>query len=221
MRGLRFNNTICCDQTLKIQPPSNFEAPKIIIGSVASFEPPTTEGTNFVINSINYQWQSQNIENGYPSSTWSNILGATSKDYLPSQPLTVGFDRRGNYKFTLSYKYRRIATINYSIITNKIINATVLSYSNETFLDGNASQAFIQMYPNPTSSILNIECTVDISDAKITISNIMGNIVNSNNYSVLSPKLISINVTNLTTGTYFVTIENQYIGVTQRTFIKQ
>lgn len=220
IRGLRFNNTICCDQILKIQPPSNFEAPHIITGSVASFDPPIVEGTNFVINSITYQWQSQSIS-GYPISAWSNISGATSKDYLPSQPLTVGFDRRGGYKFTLLYNYRRITTINYSIITNKVIYATASSYSNETSLDGTTSEPYIQLYPNPASSIVNIESTVDIINSKITISNIMGTIVNSNNYSVLNPKLISINIADLTTGTYFIIIENEFLGIVQRTFIKQ
>lgn len=221
VRGLRLNNTICCDQTLKIQSPSNFEPPQIITGSIPSFEFPTVEGTNYVHNYITYQWQSQTTEDGRSISTWSNISGATSKDYLPSQPLMIQFDGRRGYKFTYTYKYRRIATIHYSIITNKVIYATASSYSNETFLDGTITQTYIQIYPNPTSSILNIECTADISDAKITISNVMGGIVNSNNYSVLNSKLININVANLPTGTYFITIENQHVGITQRTFIKQ
>lgn len=218
VRGLRFNNTICCDQILKITPPITFESPQLIKGSAASLEGSIENGTMLYIN---YQWQSQNIERGYPTSAWSNIPGATNKDYLPSQPLTIGFNQRGGYSFEKTYKYRRMVTITYAVEnpTYKVITAT--NYSNETSLDGTVSQAYIQLYPNPASSILNIECTVDIANSKVTISNVMGNIVNSNNYSVLNSRLISINVANFTTGTYFITIENEHLGIVQKTFIKQ
>lgn len=221
VRGLRFNNTICCDQILKIQTPSNFENPQIITGSTINIDTPLEEGINFTIHSITYQWQSQNIETSHPVSSWYNIPGATSKDYLPSQSLIVTSDRRGGYNFQLSYKYRRIVYINYSVINNRVVNNTVKSYSNEASLDGTTSQPYIQLYPNPASSILNIESAVDISNAKLTISNIMGTVVNMNNYTAVNPKLISIDVSNFPTGTYFITIENQSLGTVQRTFVKQ
>lgn len=221
VRGLRFNNTICCDQILKIQSPTIFENPQLISGSTPNIDNPIPEGNNFQIQSINYQWQSQSLQGGYPVSSWSNIPGATSKDYLPSQPLKIVSDRRGSYTFDLTYKYRRIANINYSVVTNKVIYGTASSYSNEASLDVTISVPYIQIYPNPTSAILNIECTVDIANSKISILNIMGNVVNSNNYSVLSSKLININVSNFIAGTYFLTIENQNLGTVQKTFIKQ
>lgn len=99
VRGLRFNNTICCDQILKITPPSTFESPQIIKGSTAIVDAPIQEGQNFTVNSITYQWQSQSIENNYPSSQWIDIPNATSKDYLPSQSLIVSFNQRGGYSF--------------------------------------------------------------------------------------------------------------------------
>ncbi|WP_276380709.1 T9SS type A sorting domain-containing protein [Flavobacterium sp. H4147] len=222
VRGLRFNNTICCDQILKIQSETSFENPKIITGSTAGVDSPIEAGDNFAINSLNYQWQSQNIQGGNSISVWADIPNATSKDYFPSQPLTVVSNMRNpRYAFQTTYRYRRITKINYSIVTNRLINRTVSSYSNEVSLDGTASVPFIQIYPNPTSSTLNIECTVDISDAKVTVSNIMGNTVNSNNYSILNSKLININVASLPAGTYFITIENQNLGIAQKTFIKQ
>ncbi|RYJ37365.1 Por secretion system C-terminal sorting domain-containing protein [Flavobacterium anhuiense] len=221
VRALRYNNTICCDQILKIQSETSFENPKTIDGSIAEAITPIEEGINFRVNYVTYQWQSLSKENGYSSSTWTNIPGATSKDYLPSQTLTVVRDRRGKYNFAKSYIYRRIAYINYSVLKNKLITKTALSYSNESSIDGSVDQAFIQLYPNPATSILNIESTVDISNSKVTISNITGNILNSNNFSIINPKLISINVSNFITGTYFITIENQNLGLVQRTFIKQ
>lgn len=222
VKGLRYNNTICCDQILKITSPNNFENSQLITGSTPSLDNPYPEGYGFRIYLINYQWQSQNLEGGYPTTSWSNIPGATSKDYLPSLPLTVVSDRRGRYGFKSTYKFRRIATINYVVsIKSKDIYGIATSYSNEAYLDGTASQPYIQLYPNPTSSILNIESTTDMLNSKITISNIMGNVVNSNNFSVSNPKLINIDVADLPTGTYFITIENQHVGTIQKTFIKQ
>lgn len=221
IRGLRYNNTICCDQILKIQPPTNFESPQIINGSTINVTTPIEEGLFFRVNYVTYQWQSLSTENEYPNSTWANITGATSKDYLPSQTLTVIRDRRGSYGFSQSYKYRRIAYINYSILKDRTVTNTALSYSNESSLNGSNSEAFIQFYPNPTTSILNIESTVDITNSKITISNVTGNIINSNNYSIINSKSLSIDVSNFITGTYFITIENQNLGLVQRTFIKQ
>lgn len=225
IRGIRYDNTICCDQTLKISSLTDFEKPQIIVGSTPSIESTTIQGTDFTIKSITYQWQNQSI--GRTPSIWSDISGATSKDYLP--PLssikivknTGG--RRGASAFSMesSYYYRRITKINYQIFNTKWVSETVSSYSNEISLTGSSSEPVAKLYPNPTSSILNIECTVDISDAKVTISNILGNIVNSNSYSVINPKLISINVADFITGTYFITIENQSLGIVQRTFIKQ
>jgi hypothetical protein len=219
IRGIRYDNTICCDQTLKILSSTDSEKPQTIIGSTPIVDSSIADGTNFLIQSIDYQWQVQSPELG--SSPWSDIPGATSKDYLPTQALKIVRDRRGSYNFELSYKYRRIAKIYYKSFTTKWIYGTVSSYSNETSLEGSTSGSYIQLYPNPASSILNIECTVDIADAKLTISNVLGNIVNSNNFSILNSKLISVNVTNFTTGTYFITIENQNLGRVQRTFIKQ
>lgn len=221
VRGLRFNNTICCDQILKIETPTNFEDPQTIIGSTVIVDKPIREGQNFKIKSITYQWQSQSTTGVYPTSIWSDISDAKSKDYLPSQPLKVVFNTRGGYAFESSYKYRRVVTINYSVVTTKLINGTATSYSNETYLNGAASTPYIKVYPNPTSSILTIECTVDISDAKVIIHNIMGTIVNSNDFSVLDPRSISIDVSNFIAGTYFITIENEHLGTIQRAFIKQ
>ncbi|RZJ67857.1 MAG: T9SS type A sorting domain-containing protein, partial [Flavobacterium sp.] len=219
IRGIRYDNTICCDQTLKILSSTDSEKPQTIIGSTPIVDSSISDGTNFLIQSIDYQWQVQSPE--LDSSPWSDIPGATSKDYLPTQALKIVRDRRGSYMFELSYKYRRVAKIFYKSFTNKWLYGTVSSFSNETSLEGSAFGAFMQLYPNPTSSILNIECTVDVADAKLTISNVLGNIVNSNNFSIINSKLISVNVTNFPTGTYFITIENQNLGRVQRTFIKQ
>jgi hypothetical protein len=221
VRRLGINNTICCDQILKIQSENNFENPQIITGSTPNVDNSIQQENNFMISSIGYQWQIQNTDEQYPTSSWTDIFGAIFKDYIPSQPLKVVFNFRGGYKFESSYKYRRIATIKYSFVTDATIYKTVTSYSNESSITSTTSTPFIQIYPNPASSILNIESIADISDTKVTISNILGNIVNSNVYSIINPKTISINVASLAVGTYFVTIENQHLGIVQKVFVKQ
>jgi hypothetical protein len=221
VRRLGLNNTICCDQILKIQSENNFENPQIIMGSTPNVDNSIQQENNFQILSTSYQWQSQNNEGARTTSSWSDISDGIFKDYIPSQPLKVVFNRRGEYNFQPSYKYRRIATIKYSFVTDATIYKTVTSYSNESFLIGTNSTPLIQIYPNPASSLLNIESVIHILDAKVTITNILGNIVNSNVYSVLNPNTISINVANLAVGTYFITIENQRLGIVQKAFVKQ
>ncbi|MFC4477815.1 T9SS type A sorting domain-containing protein [Flavobacterium chungangensis] len=222
VRSLRFNNTICCDQILKIQSLTNFEKPQIFTGSTSTVEDTDNIDRDFIVTSISYQWQIQTKSRNL--TTWSDITGATSKDYFPNQPLNVinNNNRGATYTFESSYNYRRIAKINYKFYSNtKWINATISSYSNEVSLQGTSAEPYIKVFPNPASSFLNIESTANISNSKVTISNVLGNIVNSNNYSVITPNLIGIDITNLTTGTYFIIIENQILGITQKTFIKQ
>lgn len=220
VRGIRYNNTICCDQILKIFSSTDFEKPQIITGSTPFLDNTIEGATNFTIQSIRYQWQSQSISRG--TSVWSDIPEARSKDYTPSQPLTVGTigDRTRN-GFTTSYNYRRIALIRYRYYNKKWIEETVSSYSNESSLSGTKTDPFIKIYPNPSTSILNIESTSDITNSKLTISNITGVIVNSNDFTLENPNLININVSNLIPGTYFISIENENLGIIQKTFIKQ
>ncbi|PJJ08977.1 putative secreted protein (Por secretion system target) [Flavobacterium sp. 1] len=223
IRGLRNNNTICCDQTLKITSLTEFDSPQTIIGSTPIIQDSNITGTNLQITSISYQWQSQSI--GRSTASWLDISGAVSKDYLPNSIKVVenSGGRRGQASFSLesNYNYRRITKINYTVFDNKWINGSLSSYSNEVSLTGSSNPESTKIYPNPTTSILNIEDnTLDISQAKISIINIMGMVVNSNNFSIINPNLISINVSNLITGTYIIKIEYNGINIAQKTFIK-
>ncbi|MET3026818.1 T9SS type A sorting domain-containing protein [Flavobacterium sp. UW10123] len=220
VRGIRFNNTICCDQSLKIIDKNNFEKPLTINGSTPLIDNSSIEGTNFSIRSTSFQWQVRNLNR--TSSEWVDILNATDKDYLPTQTLLVkeSGNRGGGYIFDTNYQYRRIVKSNYNVYNNKWISGTLASYSNETSLNGIYNEPTISLFPNPTSSILNIQSPLNLTNSEIIISNITGNIVNHNNYSIINSNLISINVSNFATGTYFITIQTNYLKITQ-TFIKQ
>jgi hypothetical protein len=220
-RSMGHNNTICCDQTLKITSLTEFESPKTIIGSTPIIEDTNITGTSFYTTFISYQWQSQSI--GRSTESWLDIPGATSKDYLPSSVKVIG-GRRGGFSLEYSYNYRRITKIGYQKINpvnNQWFSGIASSYSNEVSLTGSSYPESMKIYPNPTTSILNIEnSTLDISKAKISIVNIMGTMVSLNNFSIINPNLISIDVSNLVTGTYFIKIEYNNINIAQKTFVK-
>ncbi|AYN03114.1 T9SS type A sorting domain-containing protein [Flavobacterium sp. 140616W15] len=225
-RTLKNNNVICCDQVLAMDSAlQQIENPSLITGSSAAIE--KTQNVQNI--NITYQWQSQAITNTRPNQygTWSNITGATSKDYLPT-PLQFIIGTRGGLIVETTYNYRRIATINYRI-NNK--NYTSNSYSNETNVQAGRMYGTPTLiaYPNPASSIIYVENkSTDylLSSTKISIANIMGTNVSAN-FSVINENLISIDVSNLVIGTYFINIENTGgdgrrggRGNSQLTFIK-
>lgn len=225
-RTLKNNNVICCDQVLALD--SNLkqiENPSTITGSKANIE--DIEGAQ--IATTDYQWQSQAITNSRPNQygAWSDIFGATSKDYLPA-PLKFTIGTRGDLVVETTYNYRRITTINYRI--NHTGYYTSKSYSNEINIKtGRAYGApTLIAYPNPASSIINIENKSPdylLSNTKITVANIMGATVISN-FSIINENLVSIDVSNLVIGTYFINIEGITGGIrggdgkSQLTFLK-
>lgn len=204
MRSLRNNNTICCDQTLEVSSSNTVENPSIITGET------TISNKNTYLF---YQWQSQTInERDSKFSNWINIPHATSKDYTPPTPEFVPGIGRNQPTTIPTYNYRRIAT------DNSYLGETY--YSNEISITPRTNVYNFSLpwlvYPNPATSIINIEDTrvrkmagdILLTDVTIDIVNIMGNVVNSNNFSLINPNLVSINISNLAIGIYFINISN-------------
>ncbi len=207
-RTVLYNNTICCDQALKSLSLGTIELPVTIIGSIPIFTK-TIVGTNLTY-STSYQWQSQ--KNGRSIEAWIDIIGATSKDYLPLPLIAIVNTRNGSTTVEATYNYRRIAKFNYQYYNGvKWIYGTESCYGNESNLgySANNNLSDVTIYPNPVSSILNISSiNGQLNNATIiSIANSMGVQVNSNNYSLISPNLINIDVSNLLMGTYFITIQ--------------
>lgn len=224
LRTISYNNSICCDQILNNISPGVIESPITITGSIPIIDNETIGGTIFA-STISYQWQNQPITNS-ENGSWSNITGATSRDYLPS-PLKFVQNNRGSLTIQTTFNYRRITTITYQALKNsQLITETITSYSNEVNLTSSSliyTSPTLTLYPNPASSTINIENKSDsfiLSNARITIANTLGYIVNSNNFSMQNPNLISINISSLPIGTYFVNIENGSSRNIQLTFIK-
>ena len=191
-------NTICCDQT---------------VGSGATASPLTGDFYYFTC----YQWLVS-----YNNVNWTPIQAGTSKNHTPTQ--IIENTHRSVINYPPVQYYRRILfdyekNINYTSNTVQINFEPRSSTVNES----------IKIYPNPATSILNIENTTtrsyssyNLANANINIVNIMGSVVNSNNFTIINPNLISINVSNLTNGTYFINIESftRVGSIQQFTFIK-
>ncbi|WP_394776640.1 T9SS type A sorting domain-containing protein [Flavobacterium sp.] len=218
MRAIRDNNTICCDQNLEISSTNLIQKPSIITGTTTISDKNTY---------LFYQWQSQIIsERGLKVSNWTNIPEATSKDYTPPTPEFIPGTGR-NQPTVPIYNYRRIAT------DNGYLGETY--YSNEISLTSSTSgysKSSLIIYPNPATSILNIENTdtslyggKNFKNALVSIVNIMGNVVNSNDFSLLNSNLINVNISNLPAGLYFINISgditSQLSYAEQFTFVKQ
>lgn len=227
VRTIRNNNTICCDQVLKISSPTQIESPEPISGSSITSDP------NIVTTHqhyVTYQWQLQINGSDITNNSWQNIVGATNKDYTPIQPLEIIVRRGESLTLKNNYKYRRIAEVTYSGYdqNNKWISGKSKSYSNEVSLTGSSTPSNIKIYPNPATSIINIENTStrsyngsNLSNSIINIVNVMGVPVISNNFSIINANLVSVNISNLSAGIYFINIQSVEGETIQKfTFIK-
>ncbi|OOV16509.1 T9SS type A sorting domain-containing protein [Flavobacterium sp. LM4] len=200
LRAIRENNTICCDQTLQISSSNEIEIPSIITGTTA------ISNKN---KPLSYQWQSRTFsERDSKFSSWVNIPNSNSKDYIPpALEVIPGIGR--NPATVPTYNYRRIATDTHYKGEEYYSNEISLTPVNNV----NTSIPLI-IYPNPATSIINIENTEMLiedylKDPSIDIVNIMGNVVNSNNFTKITPYLISIDISNLINGTYFINISSK------------
>lgn len=189
-------NIICCDQTLTVA-----------IRDTAD----TIVGDYIYASSFN-QWQVS--EDGL---NWEDIFGANSKDFLPFYIPSNNGNRRPNYSQSKTQYYRRIL-IDYEYNNYHTSNTVKINFD----LTRINENSLTILYPNPTTSILNIESIKDnLADAKISIVNATGSIIIPDNVSVINSSLISLNVSNLITGTYYINIENQNSRRIQLTFIKK
>lgn len=203
LRPLRDNNTICCDQTLEVSSSNEVERPSTLTGTTSISNKNTY---------LFYQWQSQIVtDQGLQVGNWTNIPQATSQNYTPTKLQFIpGIGR--NQPTLPTYNYRRIATDN-------TYNGEEY-YSNEISITPtiNISSFALPLlvYPNPAISVINIEDPririplgqITLADMSINIVNTMGIIVNSNNLSLVNPNLISIDVSNLPVGTYFINLSS-------------
>ena len=190
-------NIICCDQTVASD---NLASP--IIGDFQDM----------------IQWQISN-----DGINWEDIFGANRKDYLPTQNISTGRRDTSTQDQDKSQFYRRLYydyNVQKKYYSSNIIKIIFESRSNTT----NNS---IKIYPNPTTSILNIEDTRrTVAISNITIMDQTGNTFAPSSYSIINSNLTQMDVSNLPLGIYFLNILIKTEGATrgysyQTTFIKQ
>lgn len=191
-------NIICCDQTVN----SN------------EFANPITGDYQ---NNVSYQWliSEDNIN-------WKEIYGATQQNYNPTQ-ITNEAGVRGQPIPPFKEQFYKRIMYNFSNNNHSISNIVKINFKSisETI------SSKLKIYPNPVKSILNIENT--LSNATLvnsTITNTTGNTITPNNYSLINSNLITLDVSNLPAGIYFLNIALQMENATrpykyQTTFIKQ
>lgn len=155
------------------------------------------------------QWQEGKIINGNIME-WRTLADDISKDKVPYTTL----NRRNPRPYSSTAYYRRVLThrfngklyvsntvaINYTNINS---NRKIYSQSNKELL--NIDSIFI--YPNPSSSIINIESEHDLSSFNAKIIDVTGRLILKNNYE-LSGYSTQLNISDLPTGIYTIIIEN-------------
>ncbi|CAM4046275.1 T9SS type A sorting domain-containing protein [Flavobacterium sinopsychrotolerans] len=162
------------------------------------------------ISRFDSYWQSSS-----DNINWTSIqTSANKKDYTP-----INTSRNTKPIF-----YRRI-DVEYTSDTNSIYyisNTVKINYNPLSTTDPS-----IKIYPNPTTSILNIENTGNaVTFSNITINDTSGTAFIPNSISTINSNFTSLNVSNLPPGIYFLNmfVKPSYTtrGYTfQTTFVKQ
>ena len=97
---------------------------------------------------------------------------------------------------------------------NLALNKEVVSLSSVGDIVEN--NEIISLYPNPANEVLNISLGEEQFDGQVIISDVSGRKVYGSDFN----GKISVNVSNLTNGIYFVTIHNDNFKETQKLIIK-
>lgn len=93
-------------------------------------------------------------------------------------------------------------------------------YREETGIENNADNDYVNIYPNPTSDRLTIDCNfANREHMQIQILSILGDVVYTKNYENISGDLIDIDLTNYSAGTYIVKLQTSKNEYSKKVFI--
>jgi len=88
-------------------------------------------------------------------------------------------------------------------------NKDIILFAKAASVDDNQQIQQVAVYPNPATSILNVNLDLNSNNTNIQILNAAGNVVFENNYSSINSEKLTINVENLAQGNYYLIIKNQ------------
>jgi len=117
----------------------------------------------------------------------------------------------GDFSYTITEDGSSITLI----ITNQLGNTAI--YGNELLSSENFNENSFAIYPNPATTILNIENN-DVIITNISIYDISGRLVYSN--KSITSEVSNINIQNLNEGIYFINIMDEQDRILTKRFIK-
>lgn len=118
----------------------------------------------------------------------------------------------GDFSYTITEDGSSITLI----ITNQLGDTAI--YGNELLSSENFNDNSFAIYPNPATTILNIENN-DVIITNISIYDISGRLVYSD--KSINSKVSTINIQNLNEGIYFINIMDEQDSVLTKRFIKK
>jgi hypothetical protein len=106
-------------------------------------------------------------------------------------------------------------------VSGEIVNATEIPLTAAGISAVSKDNFNLNVYPNPASGIVNIAFEAKNNNYLVTISDLAGRSVISNNYSNLSgAQSIAVPVNEVVAGTYLVTVSTEGVSYTQQVVIK-
>lgn len=173
--------------------------PDIFTDTVEIFNSPTA---SFSYSITNTTIDFMNTSTGGTSYFWDFGDGNTSTSLVPSHT----YSDTGTYIVCFEVTNSRGCTDS--------ICQSVLVEDQSVGIGENDRNA-IQIYPNPNNGNFNLK--IGIITAEITINNILGETI----YSTKATGMTEITIPNLSSGTYFVTIDSSQDLVTQKMIISE
>lgn len=209
------SNYICCDQSLTSDS-SGIIPPQPLIGNtvIFSYEDANLDANLYqmITYNVTYRWQVQSR-----STSWTDV-NIYTKDYLPTDyPTTINSSK----------SYRRIAEISYSTNINNgsytlysspvtigvwSIRSKVSSNTDELEnidFGGKKEEITYLIYPNPTSSNINIRLKPNKSNLNARLYNNNGVLVKNIDFLNKRDGEVNFDISNLSKGMYILIINDE------------
>ncbi len=146
------------------------------------------------------------VQYGGLTPNWNFGAGATPATSTSAGPVSVTYSSTGLKTVTLKY-VDPLGSAYGSATKTSYVNVTTCSVTGIAEVGDKSNNDAFTIYPNPTSSILNVDLgTINDNSTECTVYNTLGEVVVKQ--SMQQTNHTTINVSNLLSGVYFVRIGN-------------